>query len=138
MCERTVRQELLLPLGETSPAAARAWLQVAGCSAHVADLLEDATLLVSELVTNAVCHGGPPIVLAVDCDGRRLHVRVRDGSRAQPVPRSPAQDAENGRGFVLLDALSARWGVEQEVEGHAGKEVWFLLGHPGPVGPATT
>ena len=127
MCSSTARQELVLPLAETAPSAARAWLQVVSCEAHGAALLDDATLLVSELVTNAVQHGGPPVVLAVDCAETALHVRVRDGSPALPVPREAVADAETGRGFVLLDALSERWGVEQEVAGAGGKEVWFLL-----------
>lgn len=133
MCACTPRQQLVLPQDGTAPAAAREWLRVSGCAVHAASLLDDATLLVSELVTNAVKHGGPPVVLAVDCDGTRLHVRVRDGSPELPVPREPELDAEDGRGFVLLDVMTERWGVEREVDGTDGKEVWFLLGRQDPV-----
>jgi anti-sigma regulatory factor (Ser/Thr protein kinase) len=128
VCASTPRQELVLPLVETAPGAARAWLRVVTCREHGVALLSDATLLVSELVTNAVQHGGPPVVLAVDCDETALHVRVRDGSPVLPEPRDARADAENGRGYVLLEALSERWGVEPESEGAGGKEVWFLLG----------
>lgn len=132
MCDATARQTVVLPLDESSPMAARAWLKVVSCGTHVSHLLDDATLLVSELVTNAVKHGGPPVVLAVDCDGKHLEVRVRDGSSDLPVPRTAAPTEESGRGYLLLDELSHRWGVEQEVDGADGKEVWFLLGAAPP------
>lgn len=134
MCDRTPRQQVVLPLDETSPSVARTWLHAVTCVDHGAGVLDDATLLVSELVTNAVKHGGPPLVLAVDCDGSGLRVRVRDGNPALPVPRRAGVDEEDGRGFLLLDLLSEQWGVEPEVEvpaevgGPLGKEVWFLLG----------
>ncbi len=130
MCHHTPRQELLLPREDTAAAAARTWLALVGCAPHGAHLLDDAKLLVSELVTNAVRHGGPPIVLAVDCDGHGLDVRVRDGSPVLPEPRVAGADAEDGRGFLLLTELSNRWGVEAEVDGTDGKEVWFQLRRP--------
>ena len=127
MCQVTARQELLLPSTSTTALAARSWLQLVGCAAHSAALLDDATLLVSELVTNAVRHGGPPIVLAVECDGIGLHVLVRDGSPVLPRVRGAGPEAEGGRGYLLLDVLSERWGVEQDVGGSPGKQVWFRL-----------
>ena len=51
------------------PAAARRFAERSGCREHGLEMLDDALLLISELVTNSVLHGGPPIVLAVDCDG---------------------------------------------------------------------
>ncbi len=127
MCHSTPRQELVLPMDASAPSVARRWLRAVGCGPHGGDLLDDAALLVSELVTNAVRHGGPPVVLAVDCDSCGLEVRVRDGSSTLPVPRPAAPDAEDGRGFLLLDILSERWGIEAEVDGVGGKEVWFHL-----------
>lgn len=130
MCEHTPRQEVELPPGETAPSAARTWLRTVTCSEHGARFLDDAALLVSELVTNAVRYGGPPVVLGVDCDGSGLDVRVRDGSSVLPVPRTPGPDAETGRGFVLLDSLSERWGVVEQVDEAGGKEIWFRLRVP--------
>ena len=127
MCEHTPRQEVVLPAGATAPSAARSWLRAVTCGRHGSRLMDDALLLVSELVTNAVRYGGRPIVLAVDCDGVGLDVRVRDGSPALPVRRFPSTDAESGRGFVLLDVLSDRWGVDPDLAGEPGKEVWFQL-----------
>ena len=91
---------------------------------HHSALVDDALLLTSELVTNSVLHGGPPLVIAVDCDGEQLQVRVRDGSPAVPAPQEAAQSDENGRGLALVAALSDDWGVDPEPE---GKYVWFVI-----------
>ena len=80
----------------------------------------------SEVVTNSVVHGGPPIVVAVDCDGTAgLQVRVRDGSHDLPELRQAEVWDEGGRGLGLLDTLSDDWGVDPEPGD--GKQVWFVL-----------
>ena len=128
MCEATARAELLLPTQSTSPAAAREFAARSGCADHALDLLDDALLLISELVTNSVRHGGPPIVLAIECDGEGLHVRVRDGDPRLPVPRDAGDDAEGGRGITLVDLISDTWGaVPVEDDYGLGNEVWFEL-----------
>lgn len=128
MCDVTAPAELLLPASTQAPAAARAFLRRSGCPEHALDLLDDALLLVSELVTNSVLHGGPPIVLQVECDSEALRVRVRDGSPALPRPRVAGVDAEGGRGMTLVDLLTDTWGVEPVVDDHGpGKAVWFQL-----------
>jgi anti-sigma regulatory factor (Ser/Thr protein kinase) len=128
VCESTARAELLLPLESTSPAAARRFAERSGCREHGLAGLDDALLLVSELVTNAVRYGGPPIVLAVDCDGAALHVRVRDGGASMPAPRRAAAGEESGRGMSLVDLLSSTWGVDPVPDEQGpGKEVWFEL-----------
>lgn len=92
------------------------------------ELLDDALLLISELVTNAVLHGGPPILLGIECDGDVLRVRVRDGSPVVPSPRQAGPDAEGGRGMTLVELLTNTWGVTPVADEHgAGKQVWFEL-----------
>jgi anti-sigma regulatory factor (Ser/Thr protein kinase) len=126
MCASTARGECELPLEESSPALARQFLRRATCPEHASHVLEDAVLLVSEVVTNAVVHGGPPIVVAVDCDSTSgLQVRVRDGNRALPTRRDPDVWEESGRGLSLVEMLSDGWGVETEPGD--GKQVWFVL-----------
>ena len=110
MCVATPAAMLMLPASSISPTAAREWARRAGCAEHAAELLDDALLLISELVTNAVLHGGPPIMLSVECDGDALHVRVRDGSTALPEPRGAEPDAEGGRGMTLVELLTDTWG----------------------------
>lgn len=128
MCETTARAELLLPISSTSPAAAREFVRHSGCPEHANDLLEDALLLITELVTNSVRYGGPPIVLAIECDGEGLHVRVRDGSQDLPRPTEADPEDEGGRGLTLVELLTTTWGVEPVADEYGtGKEVWFAL-----------
>lgn len=128
MCVATPAAMLLLPASSISPTAAREWARRAGCAEHAVELLDDALLLISELVTNAVLHGGPPIMLSLECDGDALRVRVRDGSPALPEPRDAGLDAEGGRGMTLVELLTDTWGVVPVADDHGvGKEVWFEL-----------
>jgi anti-sigma regulatory factor (Ser/Thr protein kinase) len=124
MCQSTPRAEVELPVSREAPALAREFLRGSTCAEHHSEVVDDAVLLVSELVTNSVLHGGPPVVVAVDCDEATLQVRVRDGSPAMPAPRNAAQGDENGRGLALVAEMSADWGVDTEGD---GKHVWFVI-----------
>jgi len=85
---------------------------------------EDAVLLVSELVTNVVIHGGPLARLSVTTDTGGVRVDVSDDGRK--LPSLPAVDplAESGRGLQLLEACATCWGIYED---HPGKTVWFEL-----------
>lgn len=124
MCQVTPQTQCELPVSLEAPRMARAFLREATCTDHSSHVLDDAVLLVSELVTNSVKHGGPPVVVAVECDGEALRVRVRDGSPASPTPRSAEWDEETGRGLALVESLSAAWGVDADGD---GKHVWFTI-----------
>lgn len=128
MCTVTERAELLLPLSTASPAAAREFARLSGCPAHDLQVLDEAMLLITELVTNSIKHGGPPILLAVECDEHSLTVRVRDGSTDLPRPRVASADDEDSRGLTLVELLSDAWGVEPVEDDYGvGKAVWFQL-----------
>ena len=124
ICSTSPRAAVELPVSREAPAMAREFLRAASCREHHSAVLDDAVLLVSELVTNSVLHGGPPVVVAVDCDGTTLRVRVRDGSSVAPRPREATESDENGRGMALVAEMSDEWGVDSEP---AGKNVWFVL-----------
>jgi two-component sensor histidine kinase len=88
----------------------------------------DLRLLVSELIANAIKHGGAAdasILLSVEQVGTTLHVAVEDtGPLFTPAPTGrPAADATSGRGIYLLTALADRWGVERR----HGNRAWFEL-----------
>ena len=86
-----------------------------------------ARLLVSEVVTNAVCHGRGRIVLRADLDDVRLRVEVDDeGVGFKRVVRERDESlGVGGWGLSFVDAESSRWGIQ---EGRAG--VWFELERP--------
>jgi anti-sigma regulatory factor (Ser/Thr protein kinase) len=89
-------------------------------------LEEDAVLLVSELVTNAVRHardtGGIGLELANE-DGC-LRVEVQDGDPHWGPMNRPADGDESGFGFLVVDSLADRWGLRRVC---AGKAVWVEL-----------
>jgi len=107
-------------------------VRASGCPEHELEVLDDALLLITELVTNSLNHGGGPILLAIECDEHTVNVRVRDGSTDLPEPRIAREQDESGRGLTLVELLSDAWGVEPVEDDHGvGKAVWFRL-RPAP------
>lgn len=104
-------------------AARRAVSEAIGPDADERDL-EDVLLATSEVVTNALEHGGPPVELSVDCDGDTVRVEVRDGSPLPPRPcdEVPGPSSVRGRGMLIVDRCADRWGFEARAD---GKAVWF-------------
>ena len=98
------------------------------------DLVDDALLLVTELVTNAVVHAGTDVELHVDTGAGRARIEVVDhGAGSLPVLRvDPDEAREGGRGIFLLDALAQEWGTRNF---SGGKSVWFVLGVTDRVAP---
>ncbi|WP_406394733.1 ATP-binding protein [Streptomyces sp. NBC_00882] len=119
--------EVPLPSRPESAAAARRLTQVIvlrqwGLSPK---MTEDAVLLVSELVGNAVRHTGAR-VFGLRMRRRRgwIRIEVRDPSRGLPC-LMPVQEMDvSGRGLFLVDKLSDRWGVDLLPR---GKTTWFEM-----------
>ncbi|MBW3640138.1 MAG: SpoIIE family protein phosphatase [Actinobacteria bacterium] len=116
-----------LPAQDRSPGTARRVVQDALMGGGLEVLLDDALLLVTELVTNSVVHAGTDVELHVDIGVGRARVEVVDrGAGALPnVAGVPGADREGGRGIFLLDALAQEWGTRHFA---GGKSVWFTLG----------
>lgn len=92
------------------------------CRSAGTALCEDAELVTSELVGNAVRHGDRAgLELRLQLDDRELTVAVFDRGLGRPRIRHPGLDEEGGRGMVLVEALSSGWGVRAE---DSGKIVW--------------
>jgi len=93
------------------------------------DLVHTATLLTSELVTNAVLHAAGPLVVSIIRLPDRLLVAVSDDDAGAPLSR-PAPDAEmlaeSGRGFQVIAAEADDFGWQVLPDG-LGKSVWFAL-----------
>lgn len=87
------------------------------------DLVFTAELVVSELVTNAIRYGRPPVRLRLIHD-RTLMCEVSDGSSTTPHLRRARFFEEGGRGLLLVAQLAERWGTRHQRE---GKTVWAEL-----------
>jgi anti-sigma regulatory factor (Ser/Thr protein kinase) len=85
---------------------------------------ETLVLIVSELVTNAVCHAATPYDLTVDVEGRSVHVEVSDADPAEPTRRVAVADRAGGHGLNLVAGLADRWGTMARDDGVPGKTVW--------------
>src|SRR5581483_1936210 len=119
-----------LPLGVHAPGHARRAVTAVlhGWGFHDPTWLGHAALVLSELVSNAVRHGGGCVELRVQAHEGRVRLSVADGSSVVPRRREP--DDAGGRGSAVIEALSTGWGG-QDHEG--GKRVWVEL----PPCPAT-
>jgi len=92
------------------------------------DDLAKATLMVSELVTNAVVHGYGSITLRGELNEARLLVEVIDqGDGFEHTVRKHHFDSIGGRGLTIVDADASRWGIHEGTT-----HVWFELERPGP------
>lgn len=118
---------ITLPVGLHAPAQARAWLSERADSMPP-ELFEDALLVTSELVTNAVRHGRPKIVLSVRAVPGGLRIAVGDEGERVPTrtPSAPDTTAPTGRGLVIVAATARDWGVARHRDG-PGKTVWAEL-----------
>jgi PAS domain S-box-containing protein len=85
-------------------------------------VIRDLALITSELVTNAVVHGGSAVELRLEWRGSRVLVMVQDDEAGGlPLAQAPHDDEEHGRGLYIVDALSDEWGMRPLVR---GKCVW--------------
>jgi anti-sigma regulatory factor (Ser/Thr protein kinase) len=145
MVHLEARDDLLATAGyQPEPAAAaaarrfvrdtlRSW-ELTGRSDDHDTLVDDAVLLTSELVTNAVLHAGTPVQVTCRLIGDEpdaaVEIAVLDRHPAQlhpSLPHTPAEAGErtNGRGLQLPSELASAWGVTYC---RAAKAVWFRLG----------
>jgi anti-sigma regulatory factor (Ser/Thr protein kinase) len=89
-----------------------------------AETVDDALLVVEELVANALDHARSPFDVVVRLADGVLYVAVRDGSSRVPRLRPFDPHAVRGRGLQLVDTLSRGWGCELHAD---GKTVWAEL-----------
>ncbi|MFI8005246.1 SpoIIE family protein phosphatase [Streptomyces sp. NPDC086010] len=110
-----------LPYDKTAPATARRLTSKTLAQWHIEDDTGDATeLIVSELVTNAVRYGTPPVVLRLILD-RGLICEIRDGSTTAPYMKYAGAVDEGGRGLFIMSHLASLWGTRYAPD---GKTVW--------------
>ncbi|MEW2164723.1 PAS domain S-box protein [Streptomyces sp. NPDC007084] len=113
-----------LPAVPESVPEGRAFLGKALTSWDCGPAADDARLLLSEVLTNAVQHAQGPIGLHLCRGATDLTVEISDHSPHLPQPRMAAEDEESGRGLILVRALAHNWGVRPTDQ---GKTTWFTL-----------
>ena len=89
-----------------------------------AEIVDDALLVVEELVANVLDHARTRFELIVRLSGSVLHLGVHDGSPGTPQVRPFDPHADRGRGLQLVSTLAARWGCDLD---GGGKTVWAEL-----------
>jgi anti-sigma regulatory factor (Ser/Thr protein kinase) len=121
---RTVRRTPLPPEAR-SAGAARQLVAEACLDWECGVQLEAATLIVSEMVTNALLHAGTMLELSVARCEHRLRLAVSDGGTRRPRAQPMDTSRITGRGMLLVAAFSRSWGVLPTADG--GKVVWSVL-----------
>lgn len=126
---RSARVEYILPRADTSARWARR-LTAGFLGGHrtppdAAKHLDEATLVVSELVTNATRHGHSRCRLRLSTAPRTLTIEVHDTSDGRPVLRAAGTDGESGRGIALVHHLAHRLDVTDHPGG--GKTVRAVI-----------
>lgn len=116
-------------LNDQAPGLARLFVRSQLLTWDVPGFIEPVQLITSELVTNAVRHGGGDFVgVRLECSGRAVVIRVLDHSRVMPRLADPAAgiEDESGRGLMITQALSSRWGAYPSADG-AAKVVFAVI-----------
>jgi anti-sigma regulatory factor (Ser/Thr protein kinase) len=128
---RPPRAVLELGALPTAPGCARAWTRQVLQEWQLPVLSDTAELVVSELTTNAMLAsrraGEPFIRLSLTFDHGELAVSVLDYCPGLPETVEADPEDENGRGLLLVEALSSRSGWYAFEDGTLGKVVWAVL-----------
>ncbi|HET8979917.1 MAG TPA: ATP-binding protein [Solirubrobacteraceae bacterium] len=119
-------REIELPRDRTCAVRARRWLEATAGSHVPSEALDDAKLVATELVENALIHGAGKIWLRLDIAGDRLRLEVTDEGQGAAIKIREQGPELGGWGLVLVDRLATRWGA---FEGTT--HVWAEL----PAGP---
>jgi anti-sigma regulatory factor (Ser/Thr protein kinase) len=122
------RDELFLPVPE-AVGAVRQFVRDALAGWDESELADDASLVASELATNAVRHADSAFRFVISRRDAVVRVAVHDVSPALPVRRDCDLENFGGRGVAMVERLSVRWGTEQRA---GGKVVWAELLRPNP------
>lgn len=135
-----VQSVLIVAALPTATPCSRLHARNIACEWGLGELANTIELVVSELVTNAVRasldHDGRPrfseehglacVHLRLSTDGLAALVEVWDENARPPEPAEPDLSEESGRGLMLIDALTERWGWDLPQSGW-GKVVWALI-----------
>lgn len=118
-----------LPAGPAVVGKARQLVTETLAEWDMADFADEVTLIVSELVTNAIVHAAPPISLTLQTAGPAVRGAVTDHGETWPLVHPADEEDEHGRGLGIVSLVAEEWGVTPQPDG-SGKTVWFVCSHP--------
>jgi histidine kinase-like protein len=122
------RKTIALAPDADAPAVARDFVTATCSDWGLTRVAKLATLIASELVTNAVIHARTPAVMALQRTASELHVSVQDNDPRpmyRPAPGATgAHNGDHGRGLLILDAMADGWGTLPTA---TGKVVWATV-----------
>ena len=113
-----------LPSDPASVGAARRFVSDVLQAWSLEEVSDEAEILTSEVVTNAVLHTTEGVEVTVERLPDAVRVEVADSSVRMPQLREVGDDAMSGRGLHIVDVLARRWGVDPAEN---GKSVFFEL-----------
>lgn len=115
-----------LPARSASPAAARRVIASVLPAWGLTELVDDAQLVTSELVTNALSHAAGQDSYELELTARPDGVRIAlaDGSTVRPIVEELKSSRPSGRGIAIIEKLATRWGADDH---EGGKKVWIEL-----------
>lgn len=121
---KTVDRRQSFASAPVSAGGARRFVEEVLAEAGLDHLAYTATLLVSELVANAILHTGTTVEVVVRPGTDRVRIEVHDESPQLPVRKHYSNLSGTGRGLMLVENMAAAWGAEPTTN---GKAVWFEL-----------
>lgn len=139
MCDLTPDRLVSLSDSAQAPFEARSYVRRHGCPEHATIAMDALSLITSELVTNAVRHGRPPIVLRLSCLTDQIRLSVSDtgprlprqqapggvlGDAGPRLPRAQGTRGSLGLGLVIVATVAQEWGTTVLP---LGKEVWCRI-----------
>ncbi len=97
--------------------------------AVASDGVNAATLVASELVTNALLHtSASTIDLRLERLSHHLVIEVSDNDRTEVLLAAmPSPEAITGRGLGIVSAIASEWGIRERPDGKDGKTVWAAI-----------
>ncbi|GAA2618529.1 hypothetical protein GCM10010399_56970 [Dactylosporangium fulvum] len=118
------RVETVLSPVPAATAAARKLVDRSCARWRIRRLQDQAALITTELVANAVEHAGTQLRVSLALRQHYLHIAVRDDSPDLPRRVTAADDLESGRGLLIVEGLASAWGFIKTTD---GKVVWATL-----------
>lgn len=120
------RASVDIPATSNGPAAARRVVHALLPAWGLGVLVDDAELVVSELVTNAYLHapGSDSFELELVRRANGVRIVLADGASVRPIIAELRHDRPTGRGMAIIAELATSWGSEEH---HGGKRVWVDL-----------